>query len=321
MSATPRTSTQSLALETLFGPEQGERPVAWTEKDSGSGTLRLGMDRPNRRLKMIGASSEDLELHEFGLLVQALDDEGSTFDKLIVYGRSADELPWIRAGLFREGRIDSFFQDGSAAHVWVRMGGGRDHNEDEAEHFDIVMSCLEKEIRVPPPVSTGYHFRRLGIEDVPELGVLLRDAFPDYPIDIGDAALRENILTGSNLFGALVSSDGELAAVASAEIDRIERNAEMTDCVTHPDHRGNGLMAQLLWKLEEALHAETSITALYTLARAGEVGMNATFARLGYHFAGRMLNNCRMPTGWESMNIWCRDSAPRFGRAKGSPAP
>lgn len=323
MSALPNPSKDpsERALESLFGPELVARSSAWIERASGSGVLRFGLDRPNRRLKMVGASSDDLERDEFGLLAQALDDGDSAFDKLIVYGRSADELPWIRAGLFREGEIDSFFQDKSAAHVWVRIGSGRDQNENEASHFDTVMRCLEKDVRIPPPVSAGYHFRRMELSDVPHLGPLLRDAFPEYPVDIEDAALRESMLSGANLFAGLVSSDGELAAVASAEIDRIERNAEMTDCVTHPDHRGNGLMAQLLWKLEEELHDETGITALYTLARAGEFGMNATFARLGYRFTGRMLNNCRMPTGWESMNIWCRDSTPRFGVANGTPAP
>ena len=314
MSDRPRTRQTPTApeLEPLFGPAIETDPVAWAEHDLGAGPVRFGLDRPNQRLKMIGATGDDLEQDEFRRLLDAVDDPDSDFDKLIVYGRTADELPWIRAGLVREGKIDDFFRDGSDAQVWVRFDGPRDHNPDEAEHFDIVMDCLEKDERVPPPVSPGYHFRRLGTDDLPRLGPMLRSAFPEYPNALDDPSLREKILTGANLFGALESSNGELAAVASAEIDRVERNAEMTDCVTDPEHRGNGLMAQLLWKLEQELFQDTRITALYTLARAGEVGMNSTFSRLGYRFTGRMLNNCRMPTGWESVNVWCRDSGLRF---------
>lgn len=319
MSARPQTSRTPTApeLAPLFGPAAGSGAYARAERDYGSGPVRFRLDRPNRRLKAIGVTGADLGHEEFRRLVDTVDDPESEFDKLIIYGRSADELPWIRAGLFREGKIDAFFLDGSDAQVWVRFAGRRDHNADEAEHFEIVMDCLDKDDRVPPPVSPGYHFRRLSTDDLPRLGPMLRAAFPEYPSALDDATLREKILTGANLFGALEASDGTLAAVASVEIDRVERNAEMTDCVTAPDHRGSGLMAQLLWKLEQELFDDTRITALYTLARAGEVGMNATFSRLGYRFTGRMLNNCRMPTGWESVNIWCRDSAPRFDGARG----
>ena len=50
------------------------------------------------------------------------------------------------------------------------------------------------------------------------------------------------------------------------------------------------------------------ITDLYTLARADEIGMNCVFRKLGYDFCGRLVNNCRMPNGWESMNVWCKQS-------------
>jgi hypothetical protein len=38
--------------------------------------------------------------------------------------------------------------------------------------------------------------------------------------------------------------------------------------------------------------------------------VNCAFAKLGYKYTGRLVNNCRMPTGWESMNVWCKTSSP-----------
>ena len=65
-------------------------------------------------------------------------------------------------------------------------------------------------------------------------------------------------------------------------------------------------MAYILRQLERALVADFGITDLYTIARADEVGMNCVFSKLGWVYTGRLVNNCRMPNGWESMNIWCR---------------
>jgi putative beta-lysine N-acetyltransferase len=104
-----------------------------------------------------------------------------------------------------------------------------------------------------------------------------------------------------------------MAAVASAEIDGARRNAEMTDCATRPSERGRGLMVWILRALERDLAREEGIIDLYTLARADEVGMNCAFAKLGYDYTGRLVNNCRMPNGWESMNVWCRTASAADG--------
>ena len=60
--------------------------------------------------------------------------------------------------------------------------------------------------------------------------------------------------------------------------------------------------------LEHEQYITGRIHDLYTLARADEVGMNCVFAKLGYAYTGRLVNNCRMPNGWESMNIWCKSA-------------
>ena len=47
----------------------------------------------------------------------------------------------------------------------------------------------------------------------------------------------------------------------------------------------------------------------FTLARAREIGVNCAFKKLGYCFGGRLKKNSLMPTGYESMNVWYKDSA------------
>ena len=48
----------------------------------------------------------------------------------------------------------------------------------------------------------------------------------------------------------------------------------------------------------------SGILNAYTIARAISPGMNITFARLGYHYGGRLVNNTQISGGLESMNIW-----------------
>jgi hypothetical protein len=46
------------------------------------------------------------------------------------------------------------------------------------------------------------------------------------------------------------------------------------------------------------------IKTLYTIARATSHGMNKTFGRQGYIFAGTLINNTQIGESIESMNVW-----------------
>ncbi|MEO7164723.1 MAG: GNAT family N-acetyltransferase, partial [Bdellovibrionia bacterium] len=94
-------------------------------------------------------------------------------------------------------------------------------------------------------------------------------------------------------------------AVASAELHPEQRNAELTDCATHPDSRGLGLMSQILSLLEEELIQRNYISS-YSMARARSFGMNNVFFRLKYEFTGRMVNNCDIFGCYEDMNVWVK---------------
>ena len=45
----------------------------------------------------------------------------------------------------------------------------------------------------------------------------------------------------------------------------------------------------------------------YTIARAVSAGMNRTFAKSGYTFAGTLVNNTHISGHIQSMNIWWKD--------------
>jgi hypothetical protein len=51
---------------------------------------------------------------------------------------------------------------------------------------------------------------------------------------------------------------------------------------------------------------ERGITTWYTIARALSAGMNITFAKAGYRYAGTLVNNTDISGTIESMNVWWR---------------
>lgn len=106
----------------------------------------------------------------------------------------------------------------------------------------------------------------------------------------------------------LVRENGRLVSAASAEVSWANRHAEMTDCATLPDYRGEGLMAAIFKELGREMLRQ-GISCLYSLARAASPGMNAVLRRLGYPLRGRMVNNCHIMGQFEDMNLWVKAAA------------
>ena len=138
--------------------------------------------------------------------------------------------------------------------------------------------------------------------DAERMAVVYKEVFPSYPFPIDDPVylvktMAENIVYFGVEFG------GELISLASSEMDVESSNVEFTDFATLPAHRGSGLALNLLETMEEAMKAR-GIKTGYTIARSMSTGMNVTFARAGYLYTGRLINNTNISGQIESMNIW-----------------
>jgi putative beta-lysine N-acetyltransferase len=77
----------------------------------------------------------------------------------------------------------------------------------------------------------------------------------------------------------------------------------MTDFATLPSHRGRGIATRLLG-LMDLRAREAGVRVAYTIARASSFGMNITFGRRGYRYAGTLVNNTGIGGAIESMNVW-----------------
>ena len=64
-----------------------------------------------------------------------------------------------------------------------------------------------------------------------------------------------------------------------------------------------GLATHLLAKMEKAIR-RIGIKTAFTIARAYSFGMNITFAKHGYTYAGPLVNNTQISGDLQSMNVW-----------------
>ena len=270
----------------------------------GQSPLRWLADPPNRRLKAFDPWPQPQ------LAPELVRRSHPLADKLIVYARPGQEAAWKSLGYRCEGKIRGYFSDRSDCWLWCAYpepNRGRPRNPETLQaNLDIARAPGLRRLRALPE---GYSSEAVDQGQIAEVVRLMQTVFPVYPSEISTEAIARVVAEQSSCFRLLRNDEGQCVAVASAELNRAQQNAEMTDCATRPDQRGRGLMAHLLRELESQVARRFRIHDLYSLARGPEPGINRVFARLGYVHSGSLVNNCRMPSGWETMNLWCKFTA------------
>ncbi len=174
----------------------------------------------------------------------------------------------------------------------------------DCEKIQSVIETAQEKVAPPQQgdISHGLSCRLATPLDCLQMSKMYQQVFESYPFPINDPEyLRQTM--AENVTYAGIWQDEKLLALSSAEVDEKMANAEMTDFATHPDFRGRGLASFLLQTLED-LMAKTGIKTCYTIARATSYGMNITFAKNNYAFAGTLINNTQISGSLESMNIW-----------------
>ncbi len=201
-------------------------------------------------------------------------------------------------GLFRQGKssLDALFV--SRFMCSERSLENRPQEVDEVLRVSKAKACNASAAQLPD----GYTIRSMTEDDVREMARIYDKVFPSYPFPIQNPDfLRKCLRSNVRFVGAI--QDGNIAALASAEISTAFGTAEMTDFATLPEHLGKRLAQCLLCELETLLPRERISTA-YTIARAVSHGMNITFARAGYTHGGTLVNNTNISGNIESMNVW-----------------
>lgn len=265
--------------------------------------FRALVDRPSLRLKVTRyRPGQVLRLWQRLLEVARQAD----LTKVIVYARPDDWQRFLSHGFVLEAVIDGYFGDDPAYWMAYFLDAGRqatDRFEDEQALLEQVLTATPEP---GPALPAGYTVVRCGEEMAEPLAAVFDQVFETFPTPLYDPDfVRKLIRSGEGLFRAVVDEAGQIASAAAAEFE--EGAAEITNCATLPEHRGEGLMRILIDALDQDCR-ERGIRALFSVARARSFGMNLILRRAGYRYRGRVVNHSHICGGFEDMNIWVKRS-------------
>jgi len=263
----------------------------------------------NDRIYLLKLAHEDCP----GIISQLNDlAQKNGYSKLIAKVPSKFRQCFVDDGYFEEAYIPGFFngesngKENSGTDVLL-MSKFRDtqrSNNLEKDPIDAVLALSRKkgQLQKIPQLNSGYTFRMAGKKDIFPMADLYKKVFPTYPFPVDDPDYLAQTMEENSLYFS-IWKEGRLISLSSAEMDKKEKNAEMTDFGTLSGHRGRGFALFLLGKMEKEIKRRGIKTA-YTIARAFSFGMNITFAQAGYTYSGTMINNTNISGQIESMNIW-----------------
>ncbi|WP_123041506.1 putative beta-lysine N-acetyltransferase [Cohnella candidum] len=264
----------------------------------------LCLDPANRRLRVddYRGQPEPLHRHIFELA------EERAFTKIFVKSHEEDWPRFLSLGYMLEGVYQGYFAGSDAYCMAVyldpdRRTSGRWIEEDRLLSQVLALQARPERVRQ----DDGTLLRPAVSEDAAPLAALFGQIFRTYPTPMSDPSYVAKVLAEGTLF-CVIEREGRIVSAASAEVNVKYRNAEITDCVTAPEERGQGRVTTLIRALEEHLK-ERNIHCAYSLSRATSYGMNAALFRTGYRYSGRLANNCDIGGGYEDMNLWVKKLA------------
>jgi len=212
---------------------------------------------------------------------------------------------FMRAGHGVEAEIPGFFAGEVDAYFTGKYLEERREVEKRPDRVEeVLQAAVDRPAEAAKPVlPAGLAFREARPEDSGQMAEVYREVFDTYPFPIHEPSFIEKSIIGgqTRFFG--VWDGGRIAALASAEVDLANGNAEMTDFATLNSFRKKGLASYLLHAMEDEMRS-MGIKLLYTIARAYSFGMNITFSKRGYECGGTLTNNTNISGGLESMNVW-----------------
>lgn len=261
----------------------------------------LYLDFTNSRLKILeyNALSKDIidEILDYA--------KKENLGKVLVNCKKRDLDQFKKAGFVSEGTIDGFFkgEDAHCLSFFIDEKRAQPLRKEETDKI-LEMSMDKSKIAQPGKLEEGYQLRDCNEEDIPQMTKIFKAVFNTYPTPVFDESYLKKMMKEKILFKAVFKS-GKIISIASADVDRENLNAEITDCATYPEYRGQGLLTNLIYSLEYQLK-EKGYYTLYSLSRATNIGINMSLKKHGYNYRGRLINNCDICGGFEDMNIWVK---------------
>jgi putative beta-lysine N-acetyltransferase len=264
---------------------------------------QLYLDFTNSRLKVKSYCGNDIK----GLAAYLIDVAKEEELGKILFNIDEKGAPELEAaGYVLEGKYPGFFNGNTAWGYSFFVDDNRKESKYWEKEEDILQSILSRQRKESSgrKLDDNLYMRAAVAADAGPLARLYGEIFSTYPSPLLEQDYIKEVMQSHVLFAAIFRGDLPVSA-ASADMDAKNSNAEITDCATLTEYRGKGLLTYLIRFLEKEME-KRKIHCLYSLARAGSYGMNASLYNLGYNYSGRFVNNCHIGGRYEDMNLWVK---------------
>ena len=223
------------------------------------------------------------------------------YTKCIVKAQREHVSYFLSMGYTIEGMIEAYFSGSDAYLMTLYNADWRRNSLSWLEEDHLLAAVRSKQAT---PLTEKPRMRRGTEVDAEALAILYKNVFAVYPTPMDNPKYIEKVMKNDTIF-FLIEDKDVIVSAASAEINRTYKNAEMTDCATLSANRKAGTMRHLILALEQELLKE-KIYYAYSIARSRSFGMNAVLYQLNYQYGGRLVNNVRIFSDWENMNLWSK---------------
>lgn len=205
-----------------------------------------------------------------------------------------------------EGKIKGYFKGKDAICMSYFIDSNRKICDNYPEKDLLVKKCLDVKNTFSNTNSNDiYTIRDANENDINQMIKLFTSVFSTYPSPIYDEEYLKQTMVRNVLYKVAVYNE-KIVGVASADMDKENLNAEITDCATYPEYRGKCILSNIINCLESDLKNMEFIT-LYSLSRAINPNINIVLSKHNYNFAGRLVKNCTICGAFEDMNIWVKN--------------
>lgn len=272
----------------------------WSVKEEEGYSVKYLLDWTNKRVKIKSYFATDYDALTKYLDVLAVENN---LTKTILTAGEQDWQEFFVRGYWLEALHPTFFRGKAGFHVSKFYSRER-RTPADWEKEEELLGAAKNSSREMSALNKDYKIRVALQSDVAGLAKLYSSVFVTYPTDVNDEGYLKEAMRKGAVF-MVVTHKGQIISAASLDVDSETLSTELTDCATSPEYRGQGLMAHLLYYLEKQAK-EMGLITIYTIARAGSAGINTVFAKHGYNYYGRFINNCDICGNFEDMNLWSK---------------
>lgn len=268
------------------------------------GKSTIQHDKENNRIYLMKMHKDDS--YNIVDILEGIARENK-YTKIIAKIPLNSKLLFLNQGYSVEAIVPKFY-NGTEEGIFVAKYFSIDRKEEKDK--EVIKNVLNESMKKSNEknicsILKDFNYRKAEENDAEYIASFYKKIFETYPFPIYNSEYILETMRDNVIYFTIWDGD-RLIAVSSSEMDINNLNVEMTDFGTLPEYRGKGFAVYLLGKMEEEMISREIKTA-YSIARAVSYGMNTTFSKKTYTFAGTLINNTNISGRIESMNVWYKE--------------